>query len=205
MQIYIYILFTIALIVSLGSDILNSDNISLLSIILLVVFVLEVVMSAFYGLFYKTNVANYNIYLFVVGLLYLKYFYPSSDIKTYTIKMSFGLIFLYSAIVYDYRIFIFNKAYIYLLSIVSFKVMKNCYSDIIDGMGIVFNEFFFLGTGILIFFTCSFPLLYFFHSYTTVGESYFVFYKFLMIGNLFLGVAYILAALTKWKYQKHMN
>ena len=196
------LLNTAALILSLKVDIDRSDKISDLSILLLVIWLLESVLSKFYGIFYQNNIVLYN---FLTHLLIAINFYIFREGKLFKFYL-LPIIWLISILVINLIYFddgLFIKSYLVGLLLLSIYILK--YFKIL-----IFDKYFdsyykdykiYLGIGIIIFLSCSFPMLYFWFSLTVSGGAKGIFMKLLQTGNILLSFGYLIAAIVYfiWK------
>lgn len=196
------LLNTIALLLSLKVDIDRSEKISDLSLLLLAIWLLESVLSKFYGIFYQNNIVFYNFLTHILVAINFYIFRSGKLFKFYLLPIIWLIsIPLINLIYFDDGLFI--KSYLVGLIFLSIYVLN--YFRIL-----IFERYFdtyyrdykiYLGIGIIIFLSCSFPMLYFWFSLTVSGGAKGIFMKLLQTGNIFLSFGYLAAAIVYfiWK------
>jgi len=191
------LLNTIALMLSLKVDIDRSDKISDLSILLLVIWLLESVLSKFYGIFYQNNIVLYNLLTHLLIAIYFYIFRAGKLFEFYLLPILWLIsISIVNLIYFNDGLLI--KSYLVGLLLLSIYVLN--YFRIL-----IFERYFYtyykdykiyLGIGIIIFLSCSFPMLYFWFSLTVSGGAKGIFMKLLQTGNILLSFGYLIASIV---------
>lgn len=177
---------------------LRNSRISDLSLLLASIWLLETVLSKFYALFYADNIIIYNIYTHTIIVFYF-FTFRSNRSKT-------GLIFFiwFATTLFINQSFkdLFVESYLlglflscvpivfYLIDKIFYSSMEHLYKD--------YKVY--LGTGILLFLSCSFPMLYFWHSHTVTGGDKGLFMNLLQVGNAILSSSYLIAAIVHYRW-----
>lgn len=191
------ILNTIAFLLSLKVDIDKNERISDLSVLLFIVWLLETVLSKFYGMFYQNNIVLYNIFTHVVIVIYFYIFRNGKLFIKPLLPIIWALIFTVVNSFYSWK-GLFIQSYLIGLTLTLFFILNYFRNSIFSTeLNAVFRDYkFYLGLGILLFLSCSFPMLYFWNSLTVSGGAKGIFMKLLQTGNIFLSLGYLAASIA---------
>lgn len=177
----------------------NRKEVLLLTSLLANLILLEIVIRPLHISFYKNNYFLYNIIIIETIFHYVLIF--SNRKKNVFYLLFWVFLYIASFIIFGLHNRVFIELYIGGLIFVSILIFRYFNKTIFstDSFFVWNDSKAYLGIGILLFFTCSFPLLLLFDSLTSLGGAYLVFYRLLQIGNVILSTSYVLMAILEWK------
>lgn len=199
MQYYFYVLNTIALLVSLLLDFLVDRKISVYTSLLTNVLILETIFGYLLAKYFGNNIVIYN--LLIISIIAHYFWIFAKEKARVKLILSWLFLFLSVSFIFGFETRVYTELFIIGLLLMSYIIISYFFNEIF----VVHISFLwskpktYLGLGIILFFTCSFPLLLFYHSITKLGGAYLVFYNLLMIGNIVLSTSYLITSIMRWK------
>jgi hypothetical protein len=169
-----------------------------------IVFLFEIFIEHFWSVFYKSNIVIYNLFAIVCCYYYQFLFNNnlknSGDTNYKTIKL-LSLIWLIFAI--SRYIIYFSLKTIDIINyntgmiISSLLILKYFYTLMLKNkdVQVLKNPYFYFGVGVLIFYCSSFPIITFMNYLITNEHAKNAYSKLLQIGNIFLSLGYLGAAI----------
>lgn len=199
MQYYFYVINTVALVASILFDIYVNRKTSVFSSLLMHVLVLETICGYFLAKWFDNNFIIYN---FLIAAIIAHYIYIfGGHLTRKKILIAWLLSCLAVLFLAGFTARVHTEIYIVGLFVTSYLIVSFFYRQlfVVESNFIWFKPKSYIGIGILLFFACSFPLLFFFQSITKLGGAYLPFYDLLMIGNIILSTSYLMAVIIRWK------
>lgn len=197
------ILLAISALLAIGYQ-LKTKKFSLVVGFILVIAILELFVARYFMIHYKNNYLIYTIISYLSVLFYLLYF--RIDIKhikmfrAYLVLFVFWQIFTIWNLVWgdgrnNANVNAYNLGMIISVFLVIRWFYKKLYID--DYEQLFYKPMLYVGFGILLFYTCSFPILSSINT-LVISEKYNMIYaNLLQIGNIFLSLGYLGAILCK--------
>ncbi len=201
MDIYEYILVT-TLGISLVSQARKTNSLPYFFPFILVVVLVELFIEMWYYKMYGTNFPVMNIYSKICLYYYLFVFYKYFERTKWSATLKWIIIFyiiitllwnfaFHDATRIDY--ISYNVGYLILFPLMFLYLNKVIYE--MEYFNVFLDPYFYFIFGILVFYTSSFPILGFINILITDNPTYPAYITLLNIGNIFLSLAYLGAAL----------
>ncbi|MBP6235663.1 MAG: hypothetical protein KA270_09915 [Saprospiraceae bacterium] len=196
----------IALCIAVWYHFQRKRNLPHLLLFLIIVNFIEIFLIMYWTKQYKSNVLIYNIYSIFCVCYYLYIYFHHFWEKTWTKKFIFlsifWFIFAVSLFVHNFNVPTVNTSSYNIGMIMVIGLVLKYYYDLIyvdNYRSIAKEPLFYFSLGLLIFYVSSFPLLNFVNFFVVEDTAMITYVKLLQIGNIFLSLGYLGAALCSKK------
>jgi hypothetical protein len=186
----------IALCIAVWYHFQGKSSLPHLLLFLIIVNFIEIFLIMYWTKQYKSNVLIYNIYSIFCVCYYLYVYFHHFSEKTWTKKLIFLSIFWF---IFAVGLFVhnFNVPTVNTSSYNIGKIMV--IGLVLNYRSIAKEPLFYFSLGLLIFYVSSFPLLNFVNFFVVEDTAMLTYVKLLQIGNIFLSLGYLGAALCSKK------